>query len=108
MAKGRNIYLANCAACHLPDGRGAPGAFPPLAGSDYLVNNRTASVRAVLFGLQGPITVNGEQYNGIMPGVGYLGDDDIAAVLTYVFRSWGNDLEPVSVEEVAAARRSGS
>ena len=35
---------------------------------------------------------------------GHLPDADLAAVLTYVFGSWGNDGAAVSVEEVAALR----
>ncbi len=104
MARGEAVYLANCAACHQPNGKGLPGAFPPLAGSDYLQRNRTEVLSAALFGMQGPITVNGVEYNGVMPSLGYLSDEDLAAAVTYVFRSWGNDLPAVSVEEVAALR----
>jgi nitrite reductase (NO-forming)/hydroxylamine reductase len=59
---------------------------------------------AALFGLSGPITVNGEQYNGVMPSLGHLSDADLAAALTYVWGSWGNTGAAVSVEEVAALR----
>ena len=104
MAKGEAVYLANCSACHQPTGVGLAGAFPPLAGSDYLTGDRKKVMAAALFGLSGPITVNGEEYNGVMPSLGHLTDEDLAAVLTYVFGSWGNDLAAVSVEEVAALR----
>jgi len=104
MAKGRGIYAANCAACHQPDGSGLTGAFPPLAGSDYLQGNRKEVISAALFGLTGPITVNGVEYNGVMPSLGHLPDADLAAAMTYVFGSWGNNLAAVSVEEVAAIR----
>ncbi|MFZ9053742.1 MAG: cytochrome D1 domain-containing protein [Woeseiaceae bacterium] len=104
MAKGEAVYLANCAACHQPSGVGLAGAFPPLAGSDYLQGNRKEVLAAALFGLEGPITVNGVEYNGVMPSLGHLRDEDLAAAITYVFGSWGNDLAAVSVEEVAALR----
>ena len=104
MAKGEAVYVANCAACHQPDGSGLTGAFPPLAGSDYLKGDRNQVMAAALFGLSGPITVNGVDYNGVMPSIGYLPDADLAAALTYVFGSWGNDGAAVSVEEVAALR----
>ena len=104
MAKGEAVYLANCAACHQPTGVGLAGAFPPLAGSDYLQGNRKEVLAAALFGLEGPITVNGVEYNGVMPSLGHLPDEDLAAAITYVFGSWGNDLSAVSVEEVAALR----
>ena len=104
MTKGQGVYNANCAACHQPDGSGLTGAFPPLAASDYLKGDRNQVIAAALFGLSGPITVNGVDYNGVMPSLGYLSDDDLAAALTYVFGSWGNNLAAVSVEEVAALR----
>jgi nitrite reductase (NO-forming)/hydroxylamine reductase len=104
MAYGKKVYEGNCAACHQPDGTGLKGAFPPLAGSDYLKGDRKQVMTAALFGLSGPITVNGEQYNGVMPSMGHLSDEDLAAALTYVWGSWGNDGAAVSVEEVAALR----
>ena len=104
MAKGERVYNANCAACHQPNGKGLTGAFPPLANSDYLEGDRKKVMTAALFGLSGPITVNGVEYNGVMPSMGYLPDEDLAAVLTYVFKSWGNDGAAVSVGEVAALR----
>ena len=104
MAKGEGVYNANCAACHQPNGQGLAGAFPPLAGSDYLQGNRKDVIGAALFGLSGPITVNGVDYNGVMPSLGHLPDEDLAAAITYVFGSWGNNLSAVSVAEVAAIR----
>ena len=104
MAKGQGVYNANCAACHQPSGQGLAGAFPPLAGSDYLEGNREEVISAALFGLTGPITVNGVQYNGVMPSLGHLSDEDLAAAMTYVFGSWGNSLAAVSVAEVASIR----
>ena len=104
MQKGRAIYLGNCAACHGPTGEGLRGTFPPLAGSDYLADNRSAVIRGVLYGQQGQIVVNGETYNGVMPGFGHLSDEDIATVISYVFTSWGNSLDPVSADEVTRLR----
>ena len=104
MARGKEVFLANCSACHQPTGVGLPGAFPPLAGSDFLLGERKQVMGAALFGLSGPITVNGVEYNGVMPSLGHLPDEDLAAALTYVFGSWGNTGAAVSVEEVAALR----
>jgi len=104
LAKGEAVYLSNCAACHQPNGTGLAGAFPPLADSDFLNGDRKTVMSAALFGLSGPITVNGVDYNGVMPSLGHLPDEDLAAVLTYVFNSWGNDGAAVSVAEVTALR----
>ena len=104
MARGETVYLGNCAACHQPTGQGLPGAFPPLAQSDFLEGNRQDVMQAALFGLSGPITVNGVDYNGLMPSMGYLSDQELADALTYVFSSWGNSAAAVSVAEVTALR----
>lgn len=104
MAKGEAVYLANCAACHQPNGKGLAGAFPPLAGSDFLQGNRREVMATALFGRSGPITVNGVEYNGVMPSLGHLADADLAAALSYVFGAWGNGGAAVSVEEVTALR----
>jgi len=105
MARGEKVYLENCAACHQPDGTGLRGAFPPLAGSDYLENDRKTVLTTALFGLSGEITVNGQTYNGVMPSMGYLSDAELSAALTYVLNSWGNDYAAVSEAEVAALRQ---
>ncbi len=89
MARGETVYLGNCAACHQPTGQGLPGAFPPLAQSDFLEGNRQEVMQAALFGLSGPITVNGVDYNGVMPSMGYLRDQELADALTYVFSFLG-------------------
>jgi len=104
MARGEAVFNANCAACHQVTGQGLPGAFPPLAGSDFLQGNRREVMQAALFGLSGPITVNGNDYNGVMPSMGFLTDQQLADTLTYVFNAWGNSLAGVSMEEVAALR----
>lgn len=104
MATGQSVYESNCAACHQADGSGLTGAFPPLAGSDYLEGDRRDVLSAALFGLSGPITVNGQPYNGVMPSMGYLSDEELAAALTYVFSSWGNSYAAVTPEEVSSLR----
>ena len=104
MARGEEAYLANCAACHQPNGEGLRGVFPPLAQSDFLERDRREVLEVALFGLSGPVTVNGVEYNNVMPSMGHLGDRQLADTLTYVFKSWGNDLAAVSVDEVEAMR----
>jgi mono/diheme cytochrome c family protein len=99
MERGRRVYLMACFACHQADGRGLPGVFPPLAGSDYLKEEKERTIRIPLRGLTGPIVINGKSYNGIMPPQAFT-DRQIADVLTYVMNSWGNDCGTVSVDEV--------
>jgi len=104
MVAGKGIYEANCGACHQPNGKGLPGAFPPLAESDYLLRDREDVLAVALLGLSGPITVNDQEYNGVMPSMAHLKDEDLAAALTYVFNSWGNSLAAVTPAEVTALR----
>lgn len=105
IAFGERVYTQNCAACHQPSGRGLAGAFPPLARSDYLNRDTRRAVQVVLRGLAGPVSVNGAQYNSVMPAV-TLSDEDVANVLTYVYSQWGNNgatVSPALVRQVRAA-----
>jgi nitrite reductase (NO-forming) len=99
MQIGHQIFVQNCAACHQLTGMGVPGVFPPLAGSDFLRDRPDKGVNIVLHGLQQPITVRGQQYNGQMPILG-LNEDQVASVLTYVRNSFGNNFGPVSLADV--------
>jgi nitrite reductase (NO-forming)/hydroxylamine reductase len=102
---GQATYLQNCAACHQPDGKGLAGAFPPLAGADWLKGKSPASIAAtVLTGLQGELVVNGVTYNSVMPAQSHLSDAEIADVVTYVLNSWGNPGGRVTANEVKAQR----
>ncbi|HYE33385.1 MAG TPA: c-type cytochrome [Methylomirabilota bacterium] len=103
MERGRTLYLRNCVICHQVTGMGMPGTFPPLAKSDFLMNERERSIRAVVEGMSGEITVNGKRYNGSMPPA-LLKDDEAAAVLNYARNSWGNKGEAITAEEVGRIR----
>ncbi len=103
MERGRLLFTQNCFICHQLNGQGLPGAYPPLARSDYLLEDRDRSIRVVLQGLSGEIRVNNRRYAGSMPPV-LINDQQIAEVLTYVRNSWGNSAGPVSAAEVQAVR----
>jgi mono/diheme cytochrome c family protein len=99
---GKEIYADFCITCHLDKGEGVPNVFPPLAQSDYLMQNREASIRAVKYGQDGEIEVNGQSYNSVMMDPG-LTDEEVADVLNYVLNSWGNTSgEQITPEAVAA------
>ena len=104
LASGGKLFAAHCAACHQANGQGLAGAFPPLAESDYLADGSAPAINAVLNGLSGPITVNGNDYNSVMPNLSYLKDGEVAEIVTYVMNSWGNPGGSVSSGEVASAR----
>lgn len=101
--KGKSVYAKTCVACHQLNGQGIPGAFPPLAKSDYLNADVTRSIRQVLHGSNGPITVNGKKYTTPMPAQA-LNDQQIADVLTYVYASWGNNKSKVTPAMVKTQR----
>ena len=65
IADGEEIYTDFCLQCHMANGKGVPGSFPPLDNSDYLIDI-DQSIHAIKFGLKGPITVNGKSYNSNM------------------------------------------
>lgn len=98
MERGSLIYQDFCMSCHMADGKGVPQSFPPLAGSDYLLNNRIKSIRAIKYGQSGEIVVNGETYNNVMSSLG-LEDDEVADVMNYILNSWGNSQKEIVTEE---------
>jgi cytochrome c oxidase cbb3-type subunit 2 len=108
VAKGEQLFSANCSACHQATGEGVPGAFPPLKGNAVVNDgNPSAHIHAVLFGLEGA-AVDGVKYESAMPEFGTtLSDDDIAAIINYERSSWGNHGKPVTAQDVATERAKG-
>ena len=100
MARGATIYDQRCAYCHGEAGEGAPGAYPPLAGS-RAVNMASPRnlIQAVRHGGFLPATAGNPRPYGMPPFNHVLDDNDIAAVLSYIRGSWGNDAAPVSQRE---------
>ncbi|MDB6148657.1 MAG: cytochrome c class [Chthoniobacter sp.] len=111
IGRGKALYMQTCLACHQPTGAGIPGAFPPLAGSEYVGGDARRMVAMLINGVAGPIKVKGMQYNNIMMPVPMqfpvLKDDTkLADVINYVRNSFGNkDAAGVTVEMVSAARK---
>ena len=94
IADGAGIYQDFCVQCHLDSGEGVSRVFPPLAKSDYLLNNIDLSIKGIKYGLNGPIVVNGETYDGVMQNQG-LEEEEIADVMNYILNSWNNSSEQV-------------
>lgn len=104
---GASVYSSNCTACHGATGQGTPGAFPPLAGNSAVTAADPKDIiTIVLNGKTGPLNVSGTTYNGTMPPwKAQLKPDEIAAVLTYIRSSWGNQAPAVSTAQVQAAAK---
>ncbi len=103
---GQVLFAGTCSTCHQPDGEGMAGVFPPLAKSSVLKQNPKRIVDIIMHGLNGPITVNGKDYNSTMPAMAQLTDDEVANISTYVLNSWGNPGGRVTKEEVAERRKA--
>lgn len=101
---GKVLYQGTCSTCHQTEGQGIENVFPPLAKADYLMEDKIRSISIILNGLSGPITVNGKNYNSVMPPMSQLNDDEVANILTYVRNSFGNTGEAVTAKEVAKVR----
>ncbi|MGH8163697.1 MAG: c-type cytochrome [Rhodanobacteraceae bacterium] len=98
---GRRIYRAKCAACHGQKGRGVGDKFPPLAGVAWVQGSPMRLAALTLDGLTGKRKIAGTDYRGVMPAWrGVLTAPEIAAVLTYIRRAWGNRASPISTELV--------
>ncbi|WP_367872000.1 PVC-type heme-binding CxxCH protein [Luteolibacter sp. Populi] len=102
--RGKAIYNMTCIACHQPEGQGLVGVFPPLDASDWVTGDPSLPIRIVIAGLQGPVKVNGQDYNNVMPPVAEMTDEKIADVVTFVRQSWSNDASPVTAVEVKQVR----
>ncbi len=107
---GGQLFTMYCSACHGADGKGGPGgAFPPLAGSPWVAGAPDLATKVILHGLHGPVEVSGKTYNLEMPPQGaMLPDDQIAAILTFVRTSFGNQGGPVTTEQVKTIRAASN
>ncbi len=109
VAKGESVYALICAACHQQSGLGAPGQFPPLVGSEWVLGSPNRLIRIPLHGLTGNIQVKGQVWTGVqMPAFGggppLSDDENLAAVLSYVRQAWGNKAPAITPEQVKAVR----
>jgi nitrite reductase (NO-forming) len=101
---GAVLFKGTCSTCHQDNGQGLANVFPPLAKSDFLMSNPERAIEVLLNGLSGPVTVNGANYNSVMPPMSQLNDDEIANILTYSMNNWGNTAPAIKAEQVAKAR----
>ena len=105
LSAGAALFEANCATCHQMNGSGVRDAIPPLVDSRYVTGPAEAPVQILLHGIDGPIAVRGKTYNGRMATFGdTLGDQEIAAVVSYIRSAWGNNADPVDAAFVATQR----
>ncbi|WP_146537200.1 PVC-type heme-binding CxxCH protein [Rubripirellula reticaptiva] len=109
---GSKIYQreAHCATCHLTHGKGSENVYPPLVDSPWVIGSEERLIKMALHGVWGKMTVNGKTYDpsrGVPPMTAFrslLNDEELAAVLTFVRNSWGNNASPVSTASVKKVR----
>jgi mono/diheme cytochrome c family protein/glucose/arabinose dehydrogenase len=101
---GKQTYAGLCTACHQPTGKGLEGLAPPLAESEWVLGDPERIVKVVMHGLRGPIKVKGVAYSYDMPAAGFLTDEQIAGVLTYIRREWDHEAAPVPLDLVQKIR----
>lgn len=100
--EGAVLYKKHCENCHMEDGSGLEALYPPLAHSDMLESMDVAAACVIRNGLQGPITVNGIQYDMEMPPMPQLSGVEIANLLNYIHNAWGNKREYIALDKVQA------
>ncbi len=104
--EGRKAY-ATCAGCHQGSGMGTPGVYPPLAGSEFVLEGTERMAQIILNGLSGPITVKGQGFAGDMPAQkALLNDEKIAQIMSYVRYEWGNGIEEIVTKEMVTEARN--
>ena len=97
--QGHNLYDTHCANCHMEDGGGLRQLIPPLAGADWLAENPEQVVKGIVYGMEGPIVVNGITYNQPMPGNKELTEFQIVNIVNYINQAWGNDYGLITVTQ---------
>jgi mono/diheme cytochrome c family protein/glucose/arabinose dehydrogenase len=106
---GQKVYFreGHCVTCHQPNGKGLDPAFPSLEKSPWVTGEPERLIKLAMFGLMGPLELNGKKYDGQVPMTGFgglLNDGELAAVLTFVRNSFGNEAAPVEAAQVAKVR----
>ena len=111
---GKRLFNSSgaCYTCHQATGMGVPGAYPPLAGSEWVNGSEDKLIHIVVYGLNGLVPVHGVGYSaaamptfGEVPNSSYnWSDEKIAYVLTYIRQEWGNKSGPITAAQVAAVR----
>ncbi len=103
VARGKPLYATYCLTCHMEQGQGLEGIYPPLAGSGNLMANNKRAIQLILYGSAGAGSAKGKTYSQPMPGVN-LPDSTVSDILNYVRNAFGNKGAMVKPATVKAAR----
>lgn len=110
--KGYAIFNGTCQTCHGADGNGMEFVAPPLNGSEWVNGDKNKLIPIVLYGLSGPVKVNGKLYKkpevlGEMPGFGNnkFSDAAIAGVLSFIRKAWNNNAGEIYEKDIKKVRK---
>ena len=104
MVRGKIVYTSICLACHMADGNGVPMMNPPLVKTEYVLGDKTRLIKIVLNGFKEDVQINGQTFSNNMTPHSDLKDQQIADVLTYVRKSFGNKASAITAAEVKKVR----
>jgi nitrite reductase (NO-forming) len=104
---GKEVYARSCVACHMKDGNGLEGTFPPLAKSDYMLAEPKRALKQVIYGSDETMVVNGNEYTSIMPPQ-EVSDQEAIDVVNYILNAWGNDGGTVNQEDLNEVKKENS
>lgn len=109
ISKGESLYALYCVSCHQAKGNGVPGLIPPLNSPEWVEQDADRLISLTINGMSGPITVNGEEYDNVMPPHAFLSDQEVAEILTYIRSNFGNSAVAITTDQVRAVRaKSGT
>jgi mono/diheme cytochrome c family protein len=104
IARGKIVYNSICLSCHMAGGAGVPHLNPPLINTTYVLGDKAKLIKIVLNGFNEDVEINGQTYSNTMTPHSDLTDRQIADVLTYTRKSFGNKASSVSPAEVKRVR----
>jgi hypothetical protein len=105
-SKGESLYLQYCASCHKENGMGLKGVFPSLQNSQTIVLNPQNLIKKLLMGSNGPATINGVRYDAAMPAFGFMKDEDLLDVITYIRSLGSSHATPFDVKMIKQVRET--
>ncbi len=107
-ADGKQVFTANCVACHQATGKGLPGVFPPLDGSEWVTGDERTLANILLHGVSGELTVMGNTFKGAMPSFQQLSNSELAAVASYIRAEWSNKAGAIKPELFETERKANT
>jgi mono/diheme cytochrome c family protein len=105
-SKGETLYLQYCASCHKENGMGLKGVFPSLQNSQTIVLNPKELIKKVLMGSKGPAIIDGVKYDAAMPAFGFMKDEDLLDILTYIRSLGSSHATPIDAKMIKQVRDS--